>query len=318
MTSPRNIAVVTIDWSDDYTGGALSGRHGEAGHERYNFLPSKGVYYGYFPPNGYNFPTNKGSSKWLIFFVARPRRDEPSVVVGWYEDATIVGSHTRPDVKRLPTRSDEHPFSYSAMARSAVCIPAAARDCVLPKGRSLRSFAFVRADGEDADSREALIQLLLRYRQRVLIGTSGQPLKGRNVFSTDPELRKQVAEAAVAAIKEDFGLNYNFIDKQKVPGTGYDLEFEDKVSGEIWCIEVKGTGGSRDVFFITRTERKVGCDMLADEKAGDLRRWRLALVTSALDPERRGIKYFDFDQLEECFQFDCLQWQAVSKNGTAE
>lgn len=313
MNNPRNIAVVTIDWSDDYAGSQLSGRHGSEGHERYNFLPVGGIYYGYFPPNGNNFPTPKAGSDWLIFFVSRPAKDSPAVVVGWYEDASIIGFAVRPDIDSLPERDDDNPFSYSATAEVAVCIPAAARDCVLPKGTSLRSFAFVRTDGEDSPSRAPLIEMLLAYRQRVEAGEFEGKARGGRAFPVDPELRKRVEDAAIAAVKEDYRDGFDFQDKQKALGTGYDLEFTDKSSGEVWCIEVKGTGGSRDAFFITRSERKAAEYMLAEERAGGSRRWRLALVTSALDVERRKIEYLDAEELEQRFDFECLQWQAVSK-----
>lgn len=313
MNNPRNISVVTIDWSDDYAGSQLSGRYGTEGHERYNFLPVGGVYYGYFPPNGNNFPRPKADLDWLIFFVSRPSKDLPAVVVGWYENASITGPAVRPDIDSLPDRNDEYPFSYSATAKVAICIPAAARDCVLPKGKSLRSFTFVRTDGEDAPLRVPLIEMLLAYRQRVAARESEEPSGGGRAFPVDPELRKRVEDAAIAAVKEDYRDGFDFQDKQKVPGTGYDLEFTDRSSGDVWCIEVKGTGGPRDAFFITRSERRAAKDMLAAERAGGCRRWRLALVTLALDVERRKIEYLDAEVLEQRFDFECLQWQAVSK-----
>lgn len=313
MSNPTNIAVVTIDWSDDYAGSQLSGRHGTEGHERYNFLPFDGIYYGYFPPNGNNFPKPKAGLDWLIFFVSRPAKDLPAAVVGWYENAAITGSAVRPDIDSLPDRDDEYPFSYSATAKVAVCIPAAARDCVLPKGSRLRSFTFVRTDGEDAPSRVPLIELLLAYRRRVAAGESEGTSGGGRAFPVDPELRKRVEDAAISAVKEDHRDGFDFQDKQKVLGTGYDLEFTDRSSGDVWCIEVKGTGGPRDAFFITRSERRAAEDMFAAERAGSRRRWRLALVTLALDVERRKIEYFDAEELEQRFDFECLQWQALSK-----
>lgn len=314
MSNPRNIAVVTIAWSDNYAGGQLAGRRGDEGHERYNFLPSGGNFYGYFPPNGNSFPKAKGKSVWLIFYVSRPTRDAPSVVVGWYEDASIVGSAPRPDTDRLELNSEDDPFTYSATTNRAVCIPVAARDCVLPKGDSLRSYAFVRTDGTDKKTRASLIKLLLGYHRSIKRAGANTPPTGGGGFPVDPKLRKQIENAAVEAVKADYRKGFHFEDKQALLGTGYDLKFTDRKSGEMWCIEVKGTAGARDAFFITRTERKVGRDFLADERAGGLGKWRLALVTCALDPERRNIEYLDAEALDDRFDFECLQWQAVSKN----
>lgn len=313
MTDPSNIAVVNIEWSDDYAGSELSGHFGGDGNEKYIFQPYLGQFYGYFPPNGNNFPTAKGETSWLIFYVSRPTQGAPAVVVGWYESASIVSDKPRPDADDLGRNSEGGPFSYSAIARRAISIPVAARDCVLPKGDSLRSFAFVRMNGSDKRSRSQLIKVLLAYHRRVTELGAGTASGGRGQFLVDPVLKKQIEEAAVRAVKSDYRTGYLFKDKQKILGTGYDLEFTDRGSGEVWCIEVKGTAGARDAFFITRTERLAGREILKEEKTGGHRRWRLALVTRALDPARRRIEYCDADDLDERFEFQCLQWQAVSK-----
>lgn len=304
---------MNIEWSDDYAGSELSGHFGGDGNEKYIFQPYLGQFYGYFPPNGNNFPTAKIETSWLIFYVSRPSRGAPSVVVGWYEGASIVGDRPRPDADNLGRNSDGGPFSYSATAQRAVSIPVAARDCVLPKGDSLRSYSFVRVDGVDKLSRSQLIKVLLAYYKSVTERGTGTAPGGSGQFPIDPILKKQVEEAAVKAVKAEYRTGYRFQDKQKVLGTGYDLEFIDRRSGEIWCIEVKGTAGARDAFFITRSERFAGQEILTEERGGGLRRWRLALVTRALDPVRRRIEYFDADDLDDRFDFQCLQWQAVSK-----
>ncbi len=315
MSEPRNIAVVTIDWSDDYTGGGLSGRWGEEGHERYIFRPYQKRYYGYFPPNGVNFPTAQSGDDWLIFFVSRPTKTDPSVVVGWYESASIIGGNRpRPDADKLDDIHDSGPFSYSACAPQAVSIPVAARDCLLPKGDSLRSFSYVRVNGEDKKSRKALIKLLLDYRKRIHGAASDDRFTGGSGTPIDPVLKRKVELAAIRAVKADYGKAYHFKDRQQQRGYGYDLEFTDRSTGEIWCVEVKGTASAREAFFITRSERAADGRMKDEDGENTLRRWRLALVTNALDPKRRRIEYLDAAEMESRFEFQCLQWQAIPKD----
>lgn len=312
MSNPENIAVVTVEWSDDYAGGELSGHFDGNGNEKFLFQPVRGKFYGYFPPNAGSFPSSKGDDPWLIFFVSRPRKQDPSVVVGWYENARIVGETARPDAKKLGKNSSGGQYSYSAVATEAVLIPVAGRDCVLPKGDSLRSFTYIREGGASRKNRTALIRILLKYRKHVNSSSAtSQGTGGR--FGIDQELKTKVEKAAIRAVKRDFGAGFKFSDKQKTPGAGYDLEFTDKGSGEIWCVEVKGAGGAREAFFITRTERRVGKALFAEERAGGNRRWRLAIVTRACSSTDRKITYYDADELEANFGFECLQWQAASK-----
>ena len=318
MSEPANIAVVTVDWSDDYTGGELSGRWGDEGHERYIFRPYRNTYYGYFPPNGANFPVAKDGD-WLIFFVSRPTANAPSAVVGWYERATIVGgNHPRPDADGLEIAHASSPFSYSANAPDAVSIPAAARDCVLPKGTLLRSFAYVRVNGDAKKGRAPLIRLLLAYRGRVRQAANAGGTVAGAIAPVDPILKRKVERAAIAAVKADYGKGYRFKDRQQRRGFGYDLEFTDRSTGEVWCVEVKGTAGARQAFFITRSEQQADGRMKGEDGENGLRRWQLALVTNALDPARRRIEYLDAAEMEARFAFQCLQWQAVPKDKAAE
>jgi hypothetical protein len=318
VSEANNIAVVTIEWSDDYTGGDLTGHFGGEGNERYNFLPYRGDYYGYFPPNGHSFPTPKGGERWLVFFVSRPTDTDPAVVVGWYENATIVGDTPRPDANKLGLNFSEGEYSYSAVAKSVVAVPVAARECVLPKGDSLRSFAYVRVNGENRHNRIDLIKHLLNYRNRLPPPQATKIPTNTNGFPVDPVLREKVEKAAIKAVKADYGKGYKFKDFQKTMGAGYDLQFTDKETSEVWCIEVKGTAGSREAFFITRSEVRAGRAILEEEREGGSRRWRLALVTDALDPAKRELVYFDAEQLEVRFELQCLQWQAFPKSEIEE
>lgn len=319
MSEPKNIAVVTIDWSDDYTGGELSGRWGNEGHERYIFRPHRKQFYGYFPPNGVNFPVAQDSDDWLIFFVSRPKKTDPSVVVGWYEGASIIGGNQpRPDADKLDHDQDGNPLSYSARAPYAVSIPAAGRDCVLPKGDSLRSFSYVRTNGKDKMSRKPLVRHLLKYRMHVEKAAADNGSTGGAPATIDPILKRKVERAAIAAVKADYGNTYRFKDRQQQRGFGYDLEFTDRSTGEIWCVEVKGTAGAREAFFITRSERNADDRMRGEDGKQGLRKWRLALVTNALEPSRRQIEYLDAAEMEARFEFQCLQWQAVPKDKAAE
>lgn len=314
---PQNIAVVNIEWSDDYAGGDLHGYYGGAGNEKYTFAPVAGKFYGYVPPNGRRFP-KQDNRPWLVFFISRPSKLQPTVVVGWFERATFTGHLERPDTSVIGLNGEGEPFTYSVSAERAITIPAALRDCVLPKGRSLRAYCYVRSDGVDKANRKALVRALLTYRDAIaeaysLGGPEGRGTRGG--YCLDTERRKAIEKAAVKAVKREFESGFTFCDRQS-DGCGYDLQFTDQKTGELWCIEVKGTSGSREVFFISPNERNVGRTMARNEAIGiaPVARWRLGIVTNATDRSLRRITYYTSDQLEAQFDFSPTQWQVTQKS----
>ena len=316
MNDLENIAIVNIEWSDDYAGSNLSGYYGGGGNEKYLFKAFQGRFFAYVPPNGKSFPKKDPDRNWLIFFASRPSENDPLVVVGWLESAKFTGHLDRPDAFELGLNLEGDPFTYSISAERAVTIPAASRDCILPKGPGFRAYCYIRCDGVDKENRKRLVRELLAYRDTIaVVGNEKRPALPKNFsggFCFDAQRRKEIEDAAVKAVKKHYGKRFTFKDRQ-TDGCGYDLEFIDKLTREKWCVEVKGTATGRQVFFISPNERATGERMARAEAAGGKNDgcWRLALVTCATDRQRRGITFYRSEEIESGFQFAPTQWQVT-------
>ena len=89
---------VKFGWSDHYRGGPVDGNYshlaqGEVGHEAYNFEPAAdGTYYCYVPPlRGQLAPSNADPTGWTVACLAKHPKRTGIHIVGWYEDATLLG-----------------------------------------------------------------------------------------------------------------------------------------------------------------------------------------------------------------------------------
>lgn len=310
----RNIMLVKIEWSEDYDGGALTqNMYPGEGCEKYNFKPYNDIHYGYVPPNGGYFPHPIESDDWLVFFVARRSENSPFLVIGWYDNASLVHPvETRPDNLNLQYNGE---VTYSLAASRAMLIEDAARDFQMPEG-SFRTYRYLRTAGKtDAKETQRLGELLQYRRQVVAAGTNG-PSSGR--FNYDSVLRGKIEKAAIDAVTnhEKFK-GFAFRDRQKEI-CGYDLQFEK--NGTYWCIEVKGTITPDASFFITQNERIRGQEFAIAEAQGDIGntpgaiyRWRLAMVTYALDDSRRKVVFMTSGQIEADYNFVPLQYRATPK-----
>jgi hypothetical protein len=100
----KKVMWVKFGWSDEYQGGPVDGNYawmtehaGEA-HEAFNFLPApNGTYCCYVPPHGASFasPRSDDPHGWLIICLAKRKKGKGVHVVGWYENATLIG-HEEP------------------------------------------------------------------------------------------------------------------------------------------------------------------------------------------------------------------------------
>ncbi|GCD60690.1 hypothetical protein NBRC3280_3288 [Acetobacter pasteurianus NBRC 3280] len=94
-----NVIWVNHGWADYYQGDAVDGNYawisdGGEGHEAFNFLPgTDGRYYGYVPPQGRyeGSPHDETESLWTVVFFAKHGNQKGVHIVGWYEDAQLVG-----------------------------------------------------------------------------------------------------------------------------------------------------------------------------------------------------------------------------------
>jgi len=151
------VVVFNIAWMKKYEGITLDdvpvhgGRyikeHGY-GSEVYNFRPCRGKMYGFVEAGWKPKPcciniTNLGASKGdssvsgiLVVWVAKRCVKHPTVVVGWYKNATVYRERQKPPEasnRKLPDGEDA-PYFAEADEQNCTRIPAESRDLVVPRG----------------------------------------------------------------------------------------------------------------------------------------------------------------------------------------
>lgn len=114
----------------------------------------------------------------------------------------------------------------------------------------------------------------------------------------DPKARKEIEEAAIGYVTRVYEREGYKIESHEKYNRGYDL-LATKMK-EVLHLEVKGTGGAVERFFLTRNEKKC---------AVELRTWRLCLVTNAkINPEMTSCT---FAQIGQKYQLDALAWECT-------
>lgn len=129
------------------------------------------------------------------------------------------------------------------------------------------------------------------------IGTHGQ------FRFPDQEMRDRVEHAAIEYAKAQYTLQ-GHVESVEALNLGYDLKVTDKATGEIILkVEVKGTAGEEECFFLTRNENR--------EAVEDSDLWRLAVVTGALHSP--NLQEYRLHEMENMFRKDPLVWYCFPK-----
>jgi hypothetical protein len=151
--------------------------------------------------------------------------------------------------------------------------------------------------------------LLVLRRGRNEIGRSNQPevnsepSPGVTINFPDQEARKRVEVAAIAHAKRLYA-SFGRVESVESENLGYDLAIFDNASDElIFKIEVKGTSGEEEAFFLTRNELR--------EADADRARWRLAIVVDALGLP--ALMEYSANDMEKRFEMDALAWHCTPK-----
>ncbi|MGV8831782.1 MAG: hypothetical protein ACOH2N_07405 [Devosia sp.] len=258
----KKVLWVKFAWSEYYRGGPVDGNFGwlndakgnkatAPGHEAFNFMPIVGTYYCYVPPQlKHHAPSNDDNAGWTVICLAKNPKYPGVHIVGWYEDATLVGTWLAP-----PTSNEDgddriigsaYDWSYCITSKSAFFIPPEHR--TLPFSHlSVRQgkYSFLTGPDVTKTARKAELLRILEKRLRALRPIAvhnpseettpdpeldaGDPLKG---FGT-PEHRKKVekaAENAVIAFYKALGFVSTDCTKTKC---GYDFLFKKKGSRDL-------------------------------------------------------------------------------------
>ena len=331
----KKILWVKFGWSKYYRGEPVDGNFGwliehksdrvkKLGHEAYNFMPaSDGSYYVYVPPqSGTSAPSNPDPHGWTVVCLAKNPKHPGVHIVGWFEDATLIGDWlTPPDDRHTSSTGDVRPgydWSYCIKSDTAFFIPPEFRTTPFsdPSVRQGK-YSFLRGPNLKERSAEAEVSkarvLAILERQMKALGSVAvknpdannppdfdldevNPLGG---FGGTPEQRKKIEKAAERAVIAHYkALGYTHTDKTKVV-CGYDFLFS-KGRQELH-VEVKGTSGSVEHFYLTRNEFNAG--LMANEK------WRLAMVTSAL-ATKPVVKIYTPKELRQAFDIEPLCFEA--------
>jgi hypothetical protein len=305
----KKIAFAKVGWSEHYEGGPVLGRHADIkkyndAHELFNFLQGPSLrYYGFIPPTSkYQRPPQpKDPSNWLVIFVAARNGNGPLTVVGWYENASFEAEYVkRPEYKEgvdFETDVNGTSYVYCISSDHVVLIPPNDRNIEISGDRFRRaSLVYARGNGSEENWREELAvsaeRILKTYHDN----------KNNKITPPDSVHRKAVETAAIEAVKDFLRhqQGYRITDRQK-DNCGYDLLAKREQQPIELHVEVKGTNSSVPRFFISRTEKAYMYNP----------RWRLAIVTNALD--NPVVSVLTVNQVEKKFVFNPLSWEAVEK-----
>jgi len=295
----KKILWVKFGWSDFYRGGTIDGNFGwlndhrgeekeGRGHEAYNFMPVNGTYYCYVPPQSKEHaPYNDDPNGWLVICLAKHPKRKGIHVVGWYENATLLGGWFDPPSIH-PAHAGDAPtydWSYCITSEKAFFVPPDARtmpfsDASVRRGK----YSFLSGPDIVTTSNKNRVLKLLEDRLKSLravaiLNPSEANLPDPEIDAIDPlkgfgtaEHRKKVEVAAENIVIEHFtSRGYKEQRVTHLP-CGHDFVFS-KGKTELH-VEVKGTSSNIPQFFLSRNEMNKGCE---NNPA-----WRLAMVTSAL------------------------------------
>lgn len=262
-------------------GGAWVRRH-EHGLEICNFLDHEGTTYGFVQPpgdaidikrvaqNGKEGSVNRDTESIegvLVIWTAPLRGHFPTVVVGWYRDATVYRyCRDFPKVPPEHKRNRVDQYRFKAKSEDAVLLPVDARTLEIPR---FQKGVMGQSNIWYADSPEAN-GVVRSVRTLVQRGPRRRPARSRN---TDPEHNTKVEKAAVQKVSKHYSRLGYVVESVEADNVGWDLE---AMLGNRVClkIEVKGLSGPEPCVDLTSNEYDKFRRNAAD--------YRLAIVTSAL------------------------------------
>ena len=327
----KKVMWVKFGWSEYYRGGPVDGNFrwlnegdGE-GHEAFNFMPGPdGAYYCYVPPHGPSSasPSSDDPDGWTVICLAKFPSQKGVHVVGWYENATLMGEQVpRPEYNagigfRRDVQGTE--FSYAIKSDTAFFVPPEARTEPFSHN-SVKQAKFSYLVGPDVATTEAKAEVLaileaelarLKTRAIAQPNPANAPdeledeIDPMGRFGT-PEHRRTVELAAERAATEELELMGYRVVRRSDEKIGYDLQAIPNRGGSELYVEVKGTSGADRRFYMTPKER----EFTATDG------WRLAMVTDALG--NPAVTFFTVKQMEQRFSLQPMVWIGREVEGAA-
>ena len=311
----KKVLWIKFGWSDYYRGGPVDGNfrylagEGNVGHEAYNFLlAADGTYYCYVPPQNGSAPSNSDLTGWTVVCLAKNPKRKGIHIVGWYENATLLGCYRDvPDTRAhlpIPGKKRNARWKYCISSKTAYFVPPEERTMPFSH-RSVRrgKYSFLRGPGvRKTVNKEAVLKLLERRIKKLRsvaiknpTGDSapdpgGDPADPLGGFGT-PEHRKKVEKAAEKAVKKHYrakGFSSTDVTRKSL---GFDFIFK-KGRTELH-VEVKGTSGEIPRFFFTRNENAYR----------ENPPWRFAIVTNAL-AQQPTVRVYRNREFKKQFELD--------------
>lgn len=312
---------VKTGWADKYAGEDVDGNfpwvaEGEVGHETYNFEPgSNGTYYCYVPPQGRKGaqPKHLDPDGWTVVCLAKDPKRKGIHVVGWYENATLEGEYKyrpeSPETGKAPQDGKEGEWLYSIRSKKAFLVPTEQRTRPFSHV-SVRQgkYSFLEGPSVVVTPNKRVVLRLIEDRLKALRGVAVANPAGAAAdddedpyknFGT-PEHRRKVEKAAerfVIAHYESRGYSCENMTKKPV---GFDFRFTK--GRQVLCVEVKGTSGEQERFFISRRER------VTSKRPG----WRFAMVTSALS-SKPVLRQYALPEFDRRFELECLAYEGTRR-----
>jgi hypothetical protein len=311
----QRIAFAKIAWGETYTGEEVVGRfsylkkrHG-AGHERFNFQPGPGGRcYGYLPPIGPHLavPRPDPADGWLVIFVSAEGGKGPLLPVGWYENATFEDEwKRRPEYPRFPRDKDGDRYSWvvSARCKDVHLIPFNQRKAFRVPGVPhlvKTPILYAAGRGQNEPWRKEYAKIA---EDIVARGASDAALSWTGGGFPDAATARRVERRAVSAAR-DFLRRKGFdtIVSRERSYCGYDLFASSLKPKRELLVEVKGTSNELPWFRLSRNEKR---------SAESDPRWRLAMVTKALDTPL--VELMHWTNVRSRFRLNPVIWEGQPK-----
>ena len=209
---------VKFGWSDHYRGGPVDGNfsqlaRGDVGHEAYNFEPAAdGTYYCYVPEQAGKFaPRNPDPTGWTVVCLAKHPKRKGIHIVGWYEDAKLLGTwdnvpETRAHLPVSDNDSDEG-WLYCITSQTAYFVPPEKRTMPFShRSVGMGKYSFLRGPGvRTTPNKDEVLEYLKRRMKKLkssvienptdetapdLGAERGDPLRGGGNSGTSQEGRE--------------------------------------------------------------------------------------------------------------------------------